>query len=287
MRLIAVLTTVVALGLVACGGVNGDIGNEPPVVTPTAALSAWATFPAGQTPRPVVLIANRSPKGGFGGDSAKIAALCHKFTSSITLSTAAPSKTNVSWSTGAKGTYSSISAATALAAMTQPGPGTSESYCKTVDPVVFSAVRFGAYGFFTDRGSAQIDSWLFATTAFSGEIAYPALAKSAIWNADLSEGSGNGTIVSDDGRTLKFGFVGGSGTGPCAVKYQALVAESPTAVAVAVQAAQSTAACNGPSDLVGYARTVYVSLAGPLGGRVVLDATGNLATVCPAINPQC
>lgn len=288
MRLMAALTLVAVLALVACGGVNGDAGNQPPVVAPTAALAAWAAFPAGQTPRPVVLIANRSPKGGFGGDSAKIAALCHKFTSAITLSTAAPGKTNVSWSTGAKGTYPSISAAAALTAMTQPGPGTSESYCKTVDPVVFSAVRLGAYGYATDRGSAQIDSWLFTTTAFSGEMAYPALAPTATWNADLSEGSGSpGTIVSDDGRTLKFGFVGGSGSGPCAVSYQPLVAESPSAVAVAVRAAPSTSACNGPSDAVGYVRAVYVSLAVPLGGRVVLDATGNLATVCPAINPDC
>jgi hypothetical protein len=287
MRLMAALTPMVALALVACGGLNGYSGNEPPVVTPTAALASWAAFPAGQTPRPVVLIANRSPDGGFGGDSAKIAALCHKFTSAITLSTAAPRNTTVIWSTGAEGTYPSISAAAALAALAQPGPGTSESYCKTVDPLVFSAVRFGAYGYVTDRGSAQIDSWLFTTTAFSGAIAHPALAPSAVWNADLLEGSGNGTIVSDDGRTLKFGFTGGSGTGPCAVHYQPLVAESQSAVAVAVQAAPSTSACNGPSDAVGYLRTVYVSLAGPLGGRVVLDATGNLATVCPAIKPDC
>ena len=287
MRLMAMLTTVVALGLVACGGVDGDSGNESPVVTPTAALAAWAAFPAGQTPRPVVLIANRSPKGGFGSDTAKIAALCHKFTSAITLPTAAPRNVAVTWSTGAKGTYPSMSAAAALAAMTQPGPGTSESYCKTVDSLVFSAVRFGASGYDTDRGSAQIDSWLFTTTAFSGEMAYPALAASSVWNADLSGGSSERTIISDDGRTVKFGFVGGSGTGPCAVRYQPLLAESATAVAIAVQVAPSTPTCNGPSDAVGYLRTVYVSLAAPLGGRVVLDATGKLESVCPAINPQC
>ena len=283
----AALTPMVVLALVACGGLNGDAGNQPPVVTPTAALAAWAAFPAGQKPRPVVLIANLSPEGGFGGDDSKIAWLCHKFTSAITLPTAIPRIANVSWSTGVKGAYPSISAAAALTAMTQPGPGTSESYCTSAGPIVFTAARFGPARFITDRGSAQIDSWLFTTTASSGALAYPALGASAVWNADLLEGSGNGTIVSDDGRTLKFGFVGGSGTGPCAVHYQPLVAESQSAVAVAVQAAPSTSACNGPSDAVGYLRTMYVSLAGPLGGRVVLDATGNLATVCPAIKPDC
>jgi len=281
------LLAVTTLGLVACGGFSGGAIVPPPVATPTAALAPWATFPAQQVPRPVVLVANLSPEGGFANDGSKIAALCHRFTAAITFPTDSPRTTNVSWSTGMKGTYPSISAAAALTAMTQPGPGTSESYCKTAGPIVFTAVRFHPYRFITDRGSAQIDSWLFTTTTFSGEMAYPALAAPTIWNADLSKQSGDRSLISADGLTLTFGFVGADGTGPCGVAYKPVPAESATAVAVAVQAGTLPAKCNGPSDAVGHSRTVAVALASPLGGRVVLDASGNFAPVCPVSKPDC
>src|SRR6267378_4168893 len=117
MRLMPPVALLSAVLLVACGAVNGNSGVPVPVSPPTGALSAWATFPVEQTPRPVVLIANLSPQGGFGSGDGKIAALCHKFTSEIRLSTVVPRETKVAWSIGTKGTYAAISAAAALTAM--------------------------------------------------------------------------------------------------------------------------------------------------------------------------
>jgi hypothetical protein len=288
MRQALVVALLATVSVIACGQANGDAPIPTPVSPPVGALAAWAAFPAAKTPRPVVLIANLSPEGGFGTDTSKIAALCHKFTSVITLSEVAPRGANVSWSTGTKGTYPAISAAAALTAMTQPGPGSSESYCTTVKPVVFTAVRFGRYGFITDRGGAQMDSWLFTTSAFSGEMAYPAVAPPAIWNADLAHGlADSGSTLSADGLTLTFGFVGAAQTGACGADYRAAVAESETAVAIALGETPHSTDTNIVCDAVGYPRSVDVPLASPLGGRVVLDASGNFAPVCPAAKPEC
>src|SRR6267378_1025771 len=120
MRLTPPFALLSAVLLVACGAANGSGGVPVQVSPPTGALSAWATFPVEQTPRPVVLIANLSPTGGFGSGDAKIAALCHKFTSQIQLPTVVPRETKVAWSIGTKGTYPAVSAAAALTAMTQP-----------------------------------------------------------------------------------------------------------------------------------------------------------------------
>lgn len=290
MRLTPALTALVTVLLVACGSVNGNGAIPTPISPPTGALAGWASFPADRSPRPVVLIINASPPGGFSSGDAKIAALCHKFTSGIILPKAVPFAGNVSWSTGANGIYPSISAAAALAAMKQPGPGTSEPYCATVRPLVVSSVRFARSGYLTDRGSAQIDSWLFRMSGLNGEMSYPALGASAMWNADMTKGSPeSGSVVSPDGRTLTFSFYGAPATsGPCGADYRAVVAESQAAVAIALQ----TISHAKPGDLiactaVAQLRSVDVPLVSVLGGRVVLEETGNVTSVCPSTKPAC
>jgi hypothetical protein len=286
----AVLTGVAAVALVACGAVNGTAVIPTPISPPIAALAGWSAFPADHTPRPVVLIANPSPQGGFASNDGKIAALCHKFTAGTVASKAVPFAANVSWSTGAEGIYPAISAAAALAAMKQAGPGTSEPNCATVQPLVVTGVRFARSEFITDRGTAQIDSWLFRMGGLSGEMTYPALAAAAIWNADLTKGSPDrGSVVSSDGRTLTFSFYGAPSTsGPCGADYRGVVAESQAAVAIALQ--ETSHAKPGEAvacDMMAQLRSVDVTLASALGGRVVLDATGNVTPVCPSIKPVC
>ena len=257
---------------------------------PTGALAGWASFPADHTPRPVVLIVNSSPQGGFASNDAKIAALCHKFTPGIVLSKLVPFAANVSWSTGANGIYPSISAAAALAAMKQSGPGTSEPYCATVQALVVTGARFARSEFLTDRGTAEIDSWLFRMRGLNGEMVYPALTAESMWNADMTKGSPDrGSVVSSDGRTLTFSFYGAPSTnGPCGADYRGVVAESQAAVAIALQETSHAkpgelVAC----DLMAQLRSVDVSLANALGGRVVLDETGNVTSVCPSTKPAC
>jgi len=293
MRVTPPVTVLAALALLACGPANNGNAAVPtptPVSPPTEALLGWTTFPADQTPRPVVLVGNNFPTAGFANnEDAKMAAMCHKMTTTIMPSNVVPSTANVTWSSGTKASYPSISAATALAAMMQPSQGAASSSCVPVQPQVATAVRWGAYELPTDRGRAQIDSWLFTMSRISGEIAYPALAPEAVWNADMSKASMTpGSTLSIDGLTLTFGFTGAVASGPCGSDYRGVVAESRTAAAVALQKTPHSAPnANIACETIAQIRHVDVSLASPLGGRVVLDASGSFAPVCPVAKPDC
>lgn len=261
-----------------------------PLIPPTQALVPWAGFPADHVPRPVVLIGNAGPASGFSTFEAKLAALCHKFRSGITLSTTIPARAHVTWTTsGATADYPAISAAAALAAMTRPLADTSDPNCATAQPLVVNGSLFGTFDFETDRGNAQISAWLFTASGFTGEAAYPALATSAFWNGGIVNGSSNGgSSVSADGRTLTFNFYGAPNTsGPCGADYKGLVAESSSAVAVVVQASPHASpgqpiAC----DAIAQQRSVTVALAAPLGGRVVVDSSSAAVAVCPETLPN-
>ena len=288
MKLIAALTAPAAFALIACGHVGGNAVVPTPISPPVGALAGWASFPADHRPRPVVMILNAPPQGGFASDDGKIAALCHKFTLGVPLSQLVPAAANVTWSSGSSGTYPAISAAAALIAMKQTV--TSDPSCATVRPLVITGARFAKSEYVTDRGSAQIDSWLFRVGGVSGEFSYPALAASAVWNADMTKGlPDRGSVVSSDGRTLTFSFYGAPSTsGPCGADYRGVVAESNAAVAVALQVTSHAkpgelVAC----DLMAQLRSVDVTLASVLGGRVVLDASGNVTSVCPSTKPAC
>jgi hypothetical protein len=96
--------------------------------------------------------------------------------------------------------------------------------------------------------------------------------------------------MSGDAHSLTFTFSGApDNPGPCGADYTAAVAESPSAVAVAVLAIPHSApdapiACTAIAAI----RSVTVNLAGPLGGRVVVNASGDIVTVCPeAIRTSC
>jgi hypothetical protein len=166
----------------------------------------------------------------------------------------------------------------------------SDPNCATVKPLVITGARFAKSEYVTDRGTAQIDSWLFSVRGVSGELSYPALAASAVWNADMTRGlPDRGSVVSSDGRTLTFSFYGApSEPGPCGADYKGVVAESNVAVAIALQETSHAqpgvpVAC----DAIAQFRSVDVTLASVLGGRVVLDADGNVTPVCPSTKPGC
>jgi hypothetical protein len=188
------------------------------------------------------------------------------------------------WADGRQVSYAAISATDAYLAMSRPpvnGPG---AICTTVPPLAATAARLGTFGFMTDRGTAQMAAWLFTVPGALGELAYPAIVASAFWGDEATIGwFGDSAAVSPDGQVLTFGFVGAhAGNGPCDAEYTGSVAESPAAVAVAVQEIRGqTASGDTLCDLVGYPRTVTVTLGRPLDGRVVVDASGYIASVCP------
>jgi len=237
----------------------------------------------------VLIIETPQPTPGFSTVDGKIAATCRKFSPAIVLSQAVPLAAKVSWSTGDTASYPSTSAAAAMAAMKQ-GASKSDPNCATVKPLVVTGVRFGRSELISDRGTAQVDSWLFSMRGLNGEMAYPALSAESMWNFDLTKSvPENGSTLSADGRTLTYSFFGvPSSTGPCGADYRGVVAESQVAVAIAVQTISHAppgqpVAC----DLMAGVRSVTVTLANALGGRVVLDDTGNAMAVCPSTKPVC
>jgi hypothetical protein len=279
-----------AFVVVLIGGCGASPGGGVPVVSPpTGALVAWQAFPADRVPRPIVLIGGFSPAGfsttplrGFSPGDGKLAAICNKFALGIQLPTEVPNLAVASWPDGTSVTYPAISVTEAYTAM-RSAP-TEQTGCDSVAPLVITGARLGTAGFGTDRGTAQMSAWLFSATGALGELGYPAVTRSAFWGGASTGSASGGATVSRDGLSLTFGFVGApAGNGPCDANYTGVVAESRSAVAVAVQMIPSQPQ-SGPvaCTAIGVFRTVTVSLARPLDGRVVVDASGSAVSVCPA-----
>lgn len=288
MRLRAIASVAFLLLVVGCGTLEGP--RTGTVSPPKDALARWADFPADQVPRPIVLLGINSPGQAFDTNDGKIAALCAKFTLSVFVPMEVPKQAVATWADGTSATYSSISASDAFAAVTRVGKRASSPDCARVAPLQVTASRLGIAPFTTDRGVAQMSAWLFKASGAAAEFGYPAIAPSAFWKGGVIEGSiGGGGVVGAGGRTVTFSFPGGPPDGPCAEDYTGVIAESPHAVAVAVQSNPGRPEGGAVTcDLVGHVRAVTVQLASPLGGRVLVDASGYAVGVCPeAIRSGC
>jgi hypothetical protein len=210
--------------------------------------------------------------------------MCGKLTLATTLLVQAPSQAVATWTDGTTATYPAISASDAFSGMTRAATEMQSSECASAPALAINAARFGNALLKTDRGTATVSSWLFTATGVVGEIAYPALPRCAYWDDGTTKRSwGEGASVSGERRALTFTFAGApDNPGPCGADYTAAVAESPSAVAVAVLALPHSApdapiACTA----IAAVRSVTVNLAIPLGGRVVVNASGDIVTVCP------
>lgn len=276
----------IALVLVtACGGVAGqDSTPLPPPSPPTAALAAWKDFPANANPRPLIVFGRSADHIGPAGFSSepdrKIAWGCNKFVfaSGVSVSDTAPARATA----GTAGSLPSIGSARAFSElMAARLPYTQLADCAKFQPFVIAAVRWGAAGFPTDRGTMIMSAWLFDIAEIDAYLSYSAVDPSSFWGGGVSPDGGGGVRIGADGRTLKIP-VSNAGPGPCGADYTASAAESPSAVAVAVKRYPHTApgqpvAC--PLSLrISY---IAVSLNAPLASRVLLDENGNAGTVCP------
>jgi len=280
------------LTMTTCCGAPPSPGTAYPS-PPTEALAAWHSFPADQTPRPILAFWTIfSSAGGFTGGNEKIAGMCGKLTlAAVTLPAQAPSLAVATWTDGTTATYPAISASDAFSGMSRAATETQGPECASAPALAITAARFGNALLKTDRGTATVSSWIFTATGVVGELAYPALARSAYWDDGTVKRSwGEVATTNGDARALTFTFTGApDNPGPCGADYTAAVAESTSAVAVAVLANPHSApdapiACTAIAAM----RTVTVVLAVPLGGRVVVNASGDLVTVCPeAIRSSC
>jgi hypothetical protein len=279
MRLWLAAVAVTALALAGCGQYRG--GGTPVASPPASALVPWQGFPADQKPRPIVWLQNFSP--GFATNEGKLAAYCNKFVLGGGLPKNLPPLAVATWTDGTTASYRGISAADALKAMAAPKVEP-DPQCASIPPLVINGASLGLFEFSTDRGKAQMTSWLFTATGVNGEVAYPAIVPSAFWSGGMLASSGNGEAgLSADGRSLTYKFAGApDNPGPCGADYKGVVAESATAVAVALQMIShaspgSLIAC----PAIAQERSITVTLAKPLGGRVVADENGYAVAVCP------
>lgn len=260
----------------ACAG-----GSAARPAAPVDALSVWAEFPVDRVPRPIVMLDGPPKWPGFASGDAKLAALCGKVAGTATnLPTDIPAEVKVTWLTGDSGLYPSLSAASAVAALSHPAG--KQNGCDSVPSLSISGAHLGAADFPTDRGTASVTSWLFAVPGALGDVAYPALATSALWPGEATVGPQ--ARLSADGKQVTFGFIGSAaGTGPCQAEYTAIAAESATAVAIAPVAVETsrTGGRSGICTAVGYLRTVAVALTSPLGKRVLVDQHGVAVAACP------
>jgi hypothetical protein len=156
--------------------------------------------------------------------------------------------------------------------------------------MTITAAHFGTAPMRTDRGIATMSAWLFtATGAEGGDLTYPAVPGSAIWGGNTQQSwNGDAAVISADGLLLTYFFTGAKeGTGPCQANYKGAIAETNAVVRISTEAIPGQPT-NGPNGqplactAEGYRRSVNVTLARPLGGRVVVDARGNAVPVCPA-----
>jgi hypothetical protein len=128
-------------------------------------------------------------------------------------------------------------------------------------------------------------AWLFTLAGADGPVAVLAVGQEAQWfPSGLATGRGGeqywaGAVVGNDHRTLTVSLIGATSDGPCGVRYEVKLTESPTAVMVTriSHPNQSTPAVNGTPvacDLVGHLRNASAVLKAPIGARVLVDDLG-------------
>ncbi|MDQ6771530.1 MAG: hypothetical protein M3024_00845 [Candidatus Dormibacteraeota bacterium] len=145
--------------------------------------------------------------------------------------------------------------------------------------------ELGKSTFGTDRGPRSMPAWMFTIAAADGPVAVLAVAPEAFWFPSGLAGRGQepywaGAVVGSDHRTLTVGLVGmQTETGPCGVRYEVKLTESPAAVMVTLIPHPDLFAAAKQSPpvvctLMGFLRHASATLKAPLGGRVLVDDLG-------------
>ena len=153
-------------------------------------------------------------------------------------------------------------------------------------PLKIATMRLDRAGFGTDRGVVSLPAWIFTFDGVQGAVPVLALAPAARFPTprDLVQAPPSlSAQLAPDGSTVTVSFTGAAaGSGPCTADYTVDArARHRAAVAVSIQEHRNGTGAE-LCDLVGHARTATVTLARPLGGRVLVDAaTKQAITVQP------
>ncbi len=226
----------------------------------TRALERWNAFPAGASPRPIVLVGPAVVPGqGFEDGESKLAFARGDF--ALVGGVAAEA-------------YELLSESSREGDV--PGHGR---------VLALRSATLGEADFMTDRGSRGLPAWLVDVEGVLGFVAVlTRSARSGCWEppaeaATSSRGPRQFALpssVSDDGMTLTFRFT--SWPRSLAVYESAEAFESPSAVAV-IPIERWTGPSTGWVTLAAAKREVEVRLASPLKGRVLVDLDGRAVPV--------
>jgi hypothetical protein len=273
----AVATAVLAALLALLAGCTSGSrpGAPPPASRLAAALGHWASFPVGATARPLVIQTGAKVTGP--GKFPSVAAANGFDAGAISLPRSLPS------GPAQLGSFSLISAARAAKVLTS-GPPSGQAASPPPPPspspspstrVIVTRVRLGSGIFPTDRGRLALPAWQFSLRGVPGTVDVLAVAASQqFWPAGLKQVSTHLSAAQPgrSGRVLTLTVLGAqAGTGPCQATYSVRQQSSAHAVALYVVAKEHGSGQGGCSS-AGYRVTLPVTLAAPLGNRVLVDA---------------
>ncbi|HEX8767287.1 MAG TPA: hypothetical protein VF714_02900, partial [Jatrophihabitans sp.] len=199
------------------GAIDGSGLAAPPTAgRPADALAKWQAFPVTADPRPLILTRGAviDPATGFLTDDGKLAYLAGKFE----LATTAP--TAPATSAG----YTVISAEAALGRLRATGNNQPATRPLRIVKVALVEATFG-----TDRGPRALPAWRFQLDQARDPVQVLAIDAKHLWHSKLTGVTGldHSASVSEDGRSLAFGFYGSpAGPSPCGADYTADVRES-------------------------------------------------------------
>ncbi|HET6212178.1 MAG TPA: hypothetical protein VFE14_04815 [Micromonosporaceae bacterium] len=301
MRRPTVLVVLTALVTAGCAGAQGAAGDS---TDPTSAFTARARAVAdawrstavggawrtGLVPLQELTIA---PAGGFPADSSKIAFQSGWYALRTELPASRPPDGTVRFPSGTMN-VSLISARDAYAALDQgdplctvdpaksPAPTGTAPDTPTSSPVspdcttlTVTAVRLGTTTLRTSRGEATVPAWLFTVAGLGAPVARVAIVPSAMTplpSPSVPPGPQPPGLVSAQqltgvrGATVDFTL----GVGACDKDIRPLFYETADAVVLG----GTVHSDSGPCILILKLAPVTVTLAAPLGARVVLDAAG-------------
>ncbi len=278
----ALFGVAVAAALVGCSVVP-DFSAGALRSQAQAMLDAWDKTVSGSDPSTPVFIGDLTGQLGDWeetvGENNKEALYAGLLVADGDIPDTSPPADTIRWPDGRTQDVQLLSAADALREIST----TATITCTDCQPMKVTAAKLASGTVETSRGPAEAPVWQYTLRGTAVVVTRVAVAERVRvvpppWNADNPpQGiSIEKAIGRPDGQVLTVSFLGAPGPGsePCGADYSAEAVESRIAVVVIVheQAHVTVGGCTA----VGAARSATVTLAAPLGDRVVLEVKEGL-----------
>jgi hypothetical protein len=300
MRFIISRTAVFLVAALAAAACGSQLAAPPvtPHVTPSTAgqngpaafvararqvTAQWDRSHAARAWRAGLVLTDASdltpvPSKGFSTGPEKLAFMSGHFRLAGVLPTG-PLPGMVRWANGTTLRLPLLSARAAFAELAAERPCAVPNAC---GQLTVTGAEPGVVTVRTSRGPASVPAWRYTVAGLGWKVSEVAVARSAfvvlpgygpIPSAGRNtQGVSELTAVSGNGRALRLIFIGGG----CDAAWGAYTYESGSTVVVG---SWERSSANGPCPAVGIGRTARVTLAHPLGTRVVLDVASGLPLV--------